>query len=54
MDSSTERMAREDTLHVGAARPARLFGLPYPYEELTILEIPEWGWGQAPPGLILH
>ena len=29
-DSSTDRMAREDTLHVGAARPARLFGLPYP------------------------
>jgi type IV secretory pathway VirB3-like protein len=29
-DSSTDRMVREDTLHVGAARPARLFGLPYP------------------------
>jgi hypothetical protein len=31
----------------------QLFGLPYPYKELTILEIPEWGWGQAPPGMIL-
>ena len=25
-----ERMVRDDTLHVGATRPARLFGLPYP------------------------
>jgi type IV secretory pathway VirB3-like protein len=26
----TERMDREDTIHVGATRPASLFGLPYP------------------------
>ena len=31
----------------------QLFGIPYPFDELTILEIPSWGWGQAPPGLIL-
>jgi type IV secretory pathway VirB3-like protein len=29
-DLSMERMEQEDVLHVGAARPARLFGLPYP------------------------
>ena len=27
-------------------------GTPYPYSELQILEINEWGWGQAPPGVI--
>ena len=26
----TERMEREDTLHAGATRPAKLWGLPYP------------------------
>lgn len=31
----------------------KLFDVPYPFDELTILEIPSWGWGQAPPGLIL-
>ena len=28
--SRTARMEREDTLHAGATRPAKLFGLPYP------------------------
>jgi hypothetical protein len=27
-------------------------GTPYPYTELQLLEINEWGWGQAPPGVI--
>jgi type IV secretory pathway VirB3-like protein len=28
--ASTERMIREDTLHVGATRPVRFWGLPMP------------------------
>ena len=24
----------------------------YPYEELKVIEINEWGFGQAPPGII--
>lgn len=28
--TSTERIIREDTLHVGATRPARFLGLPMP------------------------
>ncbi len=31
----------------------QLFGMAYPFVELTILEIPSWGWGQAPTGMIL-
>jgi hypothetical protein len=27
-------------------------GVPYPFQDLHILEINEWGWGQAPPGVI--
>lgn len=27
-------------------------GAPYPFQDLQILEITEWGWGQAPPGVI--
>jgi hypothetical protein len=27
-------------------------GVPYPFQDLQILEITDWGWGQAPPGLI--
>ncbi len=25
---------------------------PYPFSELHLLEVNEWGWGQAPPGMI--
>jgi hypothetical protein len=27
-------------------------GAPYPFQDLQVLEITDWGWGQAPPGLI--
>ena len=27
-------------------------GAPYPFKDLQILEITDWGWGQAPPGFI--
>lgn len=27
-------------------------GVPYPFQDLQVLEITDWGWGQAPPGLI--
>lgn len=30
----------------------RLFGLPYPFAELDIVEINDWGFGVAPPGMI--
>ena len=30
----------------------QLFGTSFPFEEITILEINEWGLGQAPPGII--
>lgn len=35
-DLGTERMEQEDTLHVGASRPDRLFGLPYPIAVLLL------------------
>jgi aminopeptidase N len=28
------------------------FHVPYPYKEMHIVEINQWGWGQAPPGVI--
>ena len=31
---------------------ANWFGVPYPFQDLQILEITDWGWGQAPPGFI--
>jgi hypothetical protein len=27
-------------------------GVPYPFKELQLVEMAEWGWGQAPPGVI--
>lgn len=27
-------------------------GVPYPFQDLQVLEIADWGWGQAPPGVI--
>ena len=27
-------------------------GVPYPFQDLQVIEINEWGWGQAPPGII--
>ncbi len=29
-----------------------LFGQPYPFQDFTIVEISEWGFGQAPPGIL--
>ncbi len=31
---------------------ADLLAEPYPFSELHLLEIKQWGWGQAPPGMI--
>lgn len=28
------------------------FGVPYPFQDLQVIEINQWGWGQAPPGAI--
>ncbi len=27
-------------------------GVPYPFQDLQVVEVNSWGWGQAPPGLI--
>ena len=27
-------------------------GVPYPFQDLQVVEVTSWGWGQAPPGLI--
>jgi hypothetical protein len=49
---------KEDALRVaGVAQGVRQcltnwLGVPYPFQDLQILEITDWGWGQAPPGLI--
>ena len=31
---------------------ANWLGVPYPFQDLQIVEINQWGWGQAPPGII--
>ena len=28
------------------------FEVPYPFQDLQIVEVNQWGWGQAPPGFI--
>jgi hypothetical protein len=30
----------------------QMLGVPYPFSEVDIIEINQWGWGQAPPGII--
>lgn len=30
----------------------RLFGVPYPFKEVDVVEINDWGFGMAPPGVI--
>lgn len=27
-------------------------GVPYPFQDLQVIEMNQWGWGQAPPGAI--
>jgi len=40
-------------LFFGAADVFRqYFGLPYPFAQMDVVEINDWGFGQAPPGLI--
>ncbi len=31
---------------------SNLFGSPYPFREVNIVEVNDWGFGQAPPGII--
>ena len=56
---STYASARKDE----AVRVARIvqgvqgclgewLGVPYPFQDLQVIEINQWGWGQAPPGII--
>lgn len=30
----------------------RWLGVPYPFQDLQVIEINDWGWGQAPAGMI--
>jgi hypothetical protein len=30
----------------------RWLGVPYPFDDLQLIEINSWGWGQAPPGFL--
>lgn len=30
----------------------RWLGVPYPFQDLQVVEVNSWGWGQAPPGMI--
>ncbi len=30
----------------------RWLGVPYPFQDLQLIEVNDWGWGQAPPGFI--
>lgn len=30
----------------------RWLGVPYPFQDLEVVEVNSWGWGQAPPGMI--
>ncbi|HEX2163410.1 MAG TPA: M1 family aminopeptidase [Thermoanaerobaculia bacterium] len=35
-----------------AATYEQFFGVRYPFDELDVVEINQWGWGQAPPGVM--
>jgi hypothetical protein len=41
-----------DKLHSGVTFFEGLFGVPYPFREQSIVEIRDWGFGQAPPGVL--
>jgi hypothetical protein len=30
----------------------RWLGVPYPFQDLQLVEVNSWGWGQAPPGFV--
>jgi hypothetical protein len=42
-----------EKLYSGRRFFEELFGQPYPFRDQTIVEIRDWGWGQAPPGILL-
>jgi hypothetical protein len=41
-----------DIFFAAAATYDQFFGVPYPFDELDVIEINSWGWGQAPPGIM--
>lgn len=41
-----------DIFFAAAGTYDQFFGVPYPFEELDVIEINSWGWGQAPPGIM--
>lgn len=49
-----ERACRRLARNFAAAAElyGKLFHEPYPFREMDIVEINQWGWGQAPPGVI--
>jgi hypothetical protein len=49
-DADAERVARS-VLAIQRCYES-WFGVPYPFDELELVEIAAWGWGMAPPGMI--
>jgi hypothetical protein len=49
-----ERAAREliEKFFSGRQMLEQLFGEPYPFHNFSIVELNEWGFGQAPPGIM--
>jgi hypothetical protein len=39
-------------VHAVRACLENALGVPYPFHDLEVVEINDWGWGQAPPGMI--
>jgi aminopeptidase N len=42
----------QDLFFSAADTYGQFFGVPYPFEEVDVVEINSWGFGQAPPGFI--
>lgn len=66
-DTKADQTCRVATYAFGKEKPAKrlikncfaalsyyelLFGIPFPYAELTFVERNDWGWAQAPPGIV--
>ena len=49
-DDAARRLARNVLSVCGCLE--EWLGIPYPFQDLELVEVNEWGWGQAPPGAI--
>ena len=41
-----------DIVHGVSGCLEQALGVPYPFTDLQVIEVNDWGWGQAPPGVI--